>query len=92
MSDAKIKRMTTMAMLCAVAYVVMVAVKIPVVLFLKYEPKDVIIVIGGFLMGPLAAFTVSLVVSLVEMFTVSDTGIVGFIMNVLSSCAFACSA
>ena len=92
MNDAKIKKMTTIAMLCAIAYVVMFAVRIPVVLFLKYEPKDVIIAIGGFMMGPMAAFTVSFVVALIEMFSVSDTGIIGFIMNVLSSCSFACVA
>lgn len=92
MHDAKIKKMTTIAMLCAIAYVVMFAVRIPVVLFLKYEPKDVIIVIGGFMMGPMVAFTISFVVGLIEMFSVSDTGIIGFIMNVLSSCSFACVA
>lgn len=92
MNDAKIKKMTTIGMLCAIAYVLMFTVRIPVVLFLKYEPKDVIITIGGFLMGPSVAFTVSLVVGLIEMFTVSDTGVIGFVMNVLSSCTFACTA
>ncbi|MBQ6999139.1 MAG: ECF transporter S component [Clostridia bacterium] len=92
MHDAKIKKMTTIAMLCAISYVAMFTVRIPVVLFLKYEPKDVIIAIGGFMMGPMAAFIVSFVVGLIEMFTVSDTGIIGFVMNVLSSCSFACVA
>ena len=79
-------------MLSAVAYVVMVFIRIPVVLFLKYEPKDVIIAIGGFLYGPFSAMAMSIVVSLVEMVTVSDTGIYGAIMNALSSCTFACTA
>ncbi len=92
MTDAKIKKMTTIAMLCAVAYILMLTIRIPVVLFLKYEPKDIVIAIGGFVMGPMAAFTVSLVVGLIEMITTSDTGIIGFIMNVLSSCTFACTA
>ena len=92
MNDAKIKKMTTIGMLCAIAYVLMLTIRIPVVLFLKYEPKDVIISTGGFLMGPMAAFTISFVVSLIEMITTSDTGIIGFFMNVLSSCAFACTA
>ncbi len=85
-------KLTTIAMLCAVAYIVMVIGRVPVVAFLKYDPKDVIIVIGGFLMGPMAAFLISVIVSIVEMFTVSDTGIIGFFMNVLASCAFACTA
>lgn len=92
MNDSKIRRMTAIAMLSAIAYVLMFYIRIPVVLFLKYEPKDVVIVIGGFLMGPITSFIISLVVSLIEMFTVSDTGIVGFIMNVLSTCSFACTA
>ena len=86
------KKTVLIGMLAAIAYVVMFVFRIPVVLFLKYEPKDVIITIGGFLMGPLAAFLISLTVSLVEMITVSDTGPIGALMNLLSSCAFACTA
>ena len=37
------KKITTMAMLAAIAYVVVVVGRIPVVLFLKYDPKDIII-------------------------------------------------
>ena len=81
-----------MAMLSALAYLIMSLVRIPVVLFLKYEPKDVIITVGGFLMGPLASFLISLVVSLVEMVSVSDTGPIGALMNLLSTCTFACTA
>lgn len=92
MHDSKVRRITTVAMLCAIAYVLMITVRIPVVLFLKYEPKDVIIAIGGFIYGPMTAATVSFVVSLIELLTASDTGIIGFIMNVLSSCSFACTA
>lgn len=86
------RKVTMLAALSAIAYVLMVVGRIPVVSFLKYDPKDVIIIFGGFLYGPMSAFLISLVVSLVEMFTVSDTGIIGFFMNVLSSCAFACTA
>ena len=87
-----VKEMVLIAMLAAIAYVIMTLVRIPVVLFLKYEPKDVIITIGGFLLGPMAAFITSFVVSLVEMVTVSDTGPIGALMNLLSTCSFACTA
>ena len=87
-----VKEMVLIAMLAAIAYVIVTFIRIPVVLFLKYEPKDVIITIGGFLLGPLAAFVTSLVVSLVEMFTISDTGPIGALMNLLSTCSFACTA
>ncbi|MCF0121475.1 MAG: ECF transporter S component [Oscillospiraceae bacterium] len=97
--NSKTKQLATMAMLAAVAYIVMLLAHlvpvfsfIPAVPFLKYDPKDVVIVIAGFMMGPMSAFLISIVVSLIEMVTISTTGIIGFIMNVLSTCAFACSA
>lgn len=88
------RKLTMLGMISAVAYVVMVVGRFPItsVEFLKYDPKDVIIAIGGLLYGPLPALMVSLVVSLVEMFTVSSTGIIGLMMNVLGTAAFACTA
>lgn len=86
------KKLVLLAMLASVAYMIVALVRIPVVLFLKYEPKDVIIVIGGFLLGPMASFLISLVVSLLEMITISETGPIGAIMNLLSTCSFACTA
>ena len=87
-----VKKLVTLAMLAAIAYLLVVTIRIPVVLFLKYEPKDVAVTIGGFLFDPLSAFLISLVVSLIEMVTISDTGIIGAVMNLLSTCAFACTA
>ena len=92
MKHQQIKKITILAMLSAFAYVVMCFLRVPVVLFLKYEPKDVIITLGGFLYGPLAAFGISCVVSFLEMLTVSDTGWIGMVMNILSTCSFACTA
>jgi riboflavin transporter FmnP len=40
----------------------------------------------------MASFVISLVVSLVEMITVSDTGPIGCLMNLISTCSFACTA
>lgn len=56
--DERTKKLTTLAMLCALAYIAVAVFRIPVVLFLKYDPKDVIIAIGGFIYGPLPAFVV----------------------------------
>ena len=88
----KMKKITGIAMMGAIAYIAVAMLRVPVVLFLKYEPKDVVIIIGGFLYGPFSAFTISAVSSIVEMFTVSETGIVGCLMNIISSSAFACTA
>ena len=90
--NSNTKKLTSGAMLCAIAYVVMVIGRVPVILFLKYDPKDVIITLGGLIWGPGMACIVSAVVSLIEMFTVSDTGIIGCIMNFISTCSFACTA
>ncbi len=87
-----VKKMVLIAMLAAIAYLMVFLIRIPVVLFLSYEPKDVIITIGGFLLGPFAAFLCALVVSLVEMVTISTTGPIGAVMNLLSTCAFSCTA
>ena len=87
-----VKQMVMLALLAAIAYMMVSLIRIPVVLFLKYEPKDVIITIGGFLFGPMASFTVSLLVSLLEMVTISETGPIGALMNLLSTCTFACTA
>ena len=88
----RVKKMVLIAMLAALSYIAVLAVRIPVVLFLSYEPKDVVITIGGFLLGPMASFVTSLVVALIEMFSISETGIIGCVMNFLSSCSFACIA
>lgn len=93
-SRMDVRTMTSLAMLTAIAYVVMYLSKmLPQVLgFLQMDLKDTVICIGGFVFGPLAAAIIALVVALVEMFTVSDTGIIGCIMNVLATVAFCCTA
>jgi len=91
-SSNNVKRITMIGLFAAIAFALVTFGRIPVVLFLKYDPKDIIIALGGFIMGPLSALLISVVVSLIEMFTISDTGIIGFIMNVLSTCSFACVA
>lgn len=92
MNISKTKKLTTIGMLCTLAYIAAAAGRIPLVLFLKYEPKDVVIVIGGLIFGPLTSFAVTIIVSVVQMFTISGTGILGCIMNIISSCSFACTA
>ena len=84
----------SMSMLTAIAYVVMYISKLlPQVFgFLQFDLKDTAICIGGFVFGPLAAAIISIVVAVVEMFTVSDTGPIGCLMNVLATVSFCCTA
>lgn len=90
--NSKTKKLTTTGMLCALAYAATLVGRVPLVLFLKYDPKDIIVAIGGLIFGPLTSFSVALIVSLVEAFTISENGILGFLMNVISSSSFACTA
>jgi len=87
-----LRKLIIMAMFSAIAFLLVSVVRIPAVLFLKYEPKDVAITIGGFLLGPMASLIISLVVSFIEMVTISETGWIGALMNLISTCAFACTA
>lgn len=92
----KIKTVVNLAMLAAFAYVVMAVTRplppIVPVPPLKYDPKDIFIIIGGFFYGPLASAAMSVIVSLIEMITVSTTGPIGMIMNIVSTCSFVCPA
>ncbi len=87
-----LKKISIIALLSALAFLMVAVIRIPVVAFLKYEPKDVIIVIGGFIYGPMVSIIISVFSSLLEMLTISETGIIGAVMNIVSSCAFAVTA
>lgn len=93
-SQTNVKYLTSLAMLTAMAYVVMLLSKaLPQVNgFLQMDLKDTVICIGGFIFGPVAAATISIVVAVVEMFTYSDTGPIGCLMNVISTASFCCTA
>ena len=90
--NSQTRKLTTIGMLCAVTYVMMAVGRIPVVLFLKYDPSDVIVTLGGLIWGPMTSCIVSIVVASVEMVTVSSTGILGCIMNIVQTVSFACTA
>ena len=86
---ADLKKLISMAMLAALAVAADVFIRLPGIGgFLTYEPKDVILTIGGFLFGPIAGIAMSLLVCLIEMITVSTTGWIGLLMNFLSSAFF----
>jgi riboflavin transporter FmnP len=87
------KTITSIAMLTGIAFIVMLLSKLmPSVMFLDFDFKDVIICIGGFTFGPLTAAVISILVSFLELLTVSHTGFWGLLMNVLATCAFCCTA
>ena len=93
-SQIDLRTWIAMAMLAAVAYVVMYLSKmLPSVNgFLDFDFKDVVICISGFIYGPLPAAIISIVVAVIEAVTISHTGPIGLLMNVLATCSFCCTA
>lgn len=88
------KKITTIGTLSAMAMVVTLLIRFPIVPavpFLAYEPKDVLIVIGGFIYGPMASFLMSVICSFLEIVFRGGT-ILDVLMNVISTCAFVCPA
>ncbi len=86
--------MAVIAMFTAVSFAaVLISKFIPNVAgFLSYEPKDAIIVIAGFIFGPMSCVLIALLTSFIEMISLSSTGLYGFLMNVIATCAFAVPA
>lgn len=92
MDNSKKKRfnasnLVVLSMFTALSYVAVCVFHIKV-MFLTFDIKDAFIAVTGMLYGPLSAIAISVVVSLIEMFTISETYFYGFVMNVISSVAF----
>lgn len=86
------KAMVVLALLTACAFLSVFLIRIPMFEFLKYEPKDIFITLGGFLYGPIAVVCMSVTVSFLEMVTISTTGPIGMLMNVIATVAFSATA
>ena len=91
-SKMTIVTLTLAALFSALAYMVVFFIRIPLfipsVSFLRYEPKDAVFALEALILGPVPAVLSSLVVSLIEMVTMSQTGIIGAVMNFFSTTAF----
>lgn len=91
-SSAKTRKLTTMAMLAALAIVLVAMVHFPIIPaapFLEYDPADIPIFIGAFLFGPWAGLVLTLVVSILQGFTVSaGSGVIGVIMHFFATGTF----
>lgn len=89
--NKNIKKMTVLAMLCAIAFLVSLVFPFKVS-FLTFDLKDAIITISALMYGPIAGLICSVVVPFIEFITTSDTGIYGLIMNFLSSASLSVTA
>ncbi len=85
-NSQKVKKITIIALFCAMSFIVSVIFPIKV-MFLTLDFKDTISTICGMFFGPTAGLFCAVVVPFIE-FTYSDTGVYGLIMNLLSSITF----
>ncbi len=83
-----VKRLSILAVFTALSYICVCVFRIKVAGFLTFDIKDAVITVAAMLFGPIAGISISLAVSLIEMLTISDTMLYGFLMNFLSSAAF----
>ena len=90
-SSNKLRRIALIAVFGALAYVLMLVVHFKVS-FLTLDLKDTVIVLSGLYFGPGAALSLSVLVPLLELISVSDTGLYGFLMNFISTATFSLTA
>lgn len=78
------KKITNIALVSVFAYLSVLFIHFPIS-FLTYDIKSVIIAIGGFVLGTVPAIIICVVVSVLEMITVSTTGVIGLLMNITAT-------
>ncbi len=87
-NSQKVKRLTIIALFCAMAFIVSVILPIKV-MFLTLDFKDTISAICGMFFGPVSGLVCATIVPFLEYFTTgSATREYGLIMNLLSSISF----
>ena len=81
------KTITSLAMLTALAYIVMLMSKsLPQVSgFLQFDLTDTVICIGGFIFGPMSAAIISILIGVLDTLSDGGTGPIGMIMNIISN-------
>lgn len=85
------KTIAILGMLAALSIVLVMTLRIPFppATFLEYDPADIPILIGTFIFGPFAGLFLTIVVSLIQGFTVSvQSGPLGVIMHIAATGSF----
>ena len=85
------KTVVGIAVFAALAFVLSLVIRFPV-MFLTFDVKDAIICTAAFIYGPVSAPIIAVLTALLELITVSSTGLYGFLMNFFSSAALATTA
>ncbi len=83
------RQLVSMAMLAAISIVLVAAVHFPLIpaaAFLEYDPADIPILICAFAYGPIAGLLLTVVVAVIQGFTVSaQSGIIGVVMHIFAT-------
>ena len=90
-SRERVKRLVFLALFAALAYASTLIIH-PKVLFLTFDVKDTVITLAAMSFGPLAGVIISFLTALIELVTISETGIYGFVMNFCGSAVFSVTA
>lgn len=88
-SRDKIRSLSAAGVFSALAYICCVLFHFKAS-FLSFDLKDAVMAVGAMFLGPAYGFAMALLVSTIELVTISGTGIYGYIMNLLSSVVFVC--
>lgn len=83
-----VKKLVNMAVLSALSLVLMLLIRfpiIPIAPYLIYEPADVPIIIGAFMLGPVAGLIMTIVVSVIQATLHPEGGWVGLVMHIIAT-------
>jgi riboflavin transporter FmnP len=90
--ESKTNKLVRIAVLSALSIVLVMLIRFPIIPsapFLEYEPGDVPMLVAAFMYGPWAGFVMTVIVSIIQAFTVSAaSGWVGLVMHVISAGTF----
>ena len=89
--SSSVLRLAQMGMLAAVSVVLILYVRIPLIPaapFLVYDMADVPVLLGAYLLGPLAGLMILTVASAIQAFMLGGDGIIGFVMHMTASTTF----
>jgi riboflavin transporter FmnP len=87
--ENKTNKLVRIAVLSALSIVLVMLIRFPIIPsahFLEYEPGDVPMLVAAFMYGPVAGLVMTVIVSVVQAFTVSAaSGWVGMVMHIIST-------
>lgn len=94
MGKSETRRLSLIAMVSAMAVVVTLLIRFPLVpsvSFMQYDPKDIVICIGAFILGPVAGAFITILSCGIEFLFKGGT-VIDLVMNIVSTAVFVCTA